>query len=70
MSYMDYEEMILARQESEADDCTDCEYKGNCHNQCMEINYIYNPNLNRRNNHEYTKKKNNNQTLLQQKKLQ
>ena len=29
---MDYEEMILARQESEADECTDCEYKGNCHN--------------------------------------
>ena len=42
---MDYEEMILARQESEADDCTDCEYKENCHNQCMEIHCIYNPNL-------------------------
>ena len=45
MSYIDYEEMILARQESEADDCTDCEYKGNCHNQCMEIHCVYNPNL-------------------------
>lgn len=42
---MDYEEMILARQESEVDDCTDCKYKENCHNQCMRIHCIYNPNL-------------------------
>ena len=42
---MDYEEMILARQESEADDCAGCEYKENCHNQCMKIRCIYNPNL-------------------------
>lgn len=61
---MDYEEMILARQESEADDCTDCEYKENCHNQCMEVNCIYNPNL-KRNDYEHTKKKNDNQIILQ-----
>lgn len=42
---MGYEEMILARQENEADECTDCECKVNCHNQCMEIHCIYNSNL-------------------------
>lgn len=41
----DYEEKILARQESEADDCIDCSYKGvtTCRNQCMKEHYIYNP---------------------------
>lgn len=40
----DYEELILAMQESEADDCKTCSYKGrNCHNQCMEIENHYNP---------------------------
>jgi hypothetical protein len=34
---MDWEELILARQESEADDCTNCPYKGEkCRNQCTE----------------------------------
>ena len=36
---MDYENMILARQDSEADDCTRCPYKGHYDNQCMRIEY-------------------------------
>lgn len=34
---MNYEDAILAMQESETDDCTSCEYKTHCNNQCMEI---------------------------------
>lgn len=35
---MDIEEMILARQESEAEDCLYCPYKGDkCRSQCLEI---------------------------------
>lgn len=34
-----YEDLILEMQESEADDCANCQYKGigRCQNQCMEI---------------------------------
>lgn len=40
----DYEGLILARQESESDECTTCPYKGmECENQCMEIELHYNP---------------------------
>lgn len=40
----DYEEMILAEQESEEDDCKACPYKGTkCRNQCMEVEYHHNP---------------------------
>lgn len=42
-----WEDVILERQESEAEDCSDCEYKEKCRNQCMEIQKIYNPNLRR-----------------------
>lgn len=42
-----YEDAILERQESIADECYDCEYKSNCKNQCMEIHVTYNPNLRR-----------------------
>ena len=48
-----WEDVILERQESEAEDCSDCEYKGKCRNQCMEIQKIYNPNL-RRQRDDYT----------------
>ena len=41
----DHEDLILARQESEADDCTTCEYRTRCRNQCMETEEHYNPNL-------------------------
>lgn len=33
----DYENAILSRQESEADDCANCPHKTACNNQCMEI---------------------------------
>lgn len=38
----DYEDMILAYQESEEDECFGCLYKGtNCNNQCMRIEEKY-----------------------------
>lgn len=34
----DYEDAILDAQESEADDCSICPYKGDkCRNQCEEV---------------------------------
>lgn len=44
---MDIEEMILERQESEADECNACVYKTKCQNQCMELEEHYNPYLQR-----------------------
>ena len=38
-----YEDKILTMQESIADDCTDCEYKTCCRNQCTETTKHYNP---------------------------
>lgn len=39
----DLEDAILIRQESEAEECTTCPYRGNeCRNQCMEIKNVYN----------------------------
>lgn len=41
-----YEYAILDAQDSQSDECHDCEYKGSvCRNQCMELKTIYNPNL-------------------------
>lgn len=41
-----YEDAILNTQDSQSDECHDCEFKGTaCHNQCMELKPIYNPNL-------------------------
>lgn len=41
-----YEDAILNAQESESDCCRDCAYKSTtCHNQCMQLHPIYNPNL-------------------------
>ena len=44
-----YEDRILEYQERESNDCAGCEFasKEKCRNQCMEIHYIYNPNLRR-----------------------
>lgn len=42
-----WEDAILERQESDAEDCSKCDYKWECKNQCMEIQKIYNPNLRR-----------------------
>lgn len=33
----DYEELILARQDSDYDECCDCEYRKECRSQCEEI---------------------------------
>lgn len=38
---MDYEKLILERQESESDDCKNCPYKENCKNQCERITEKY-----------------------------
>lgn len=40
-----YEDSILDRIESEADDCKHCEYasESNCRNQCMRIETVVNP---------------------------
>lgn len=41
-----YEDKILEAQDGIFDKCHYCEYKGSaCHNQCMELKPIYNPNL-------------------------
>lgn len=46
MNYNDYENLILASQDSEADDCHTCPYRGTtCRSQCMAIEEHYNPNL-------------------------
>ena len=36
---IDYEWMILERQESEADDCTGCPHRKDCRSQCERIRY-------------------------------
>ena len=42
----DWEDGILIRQESEADECVTCPYrKDECRNQCMKIKSVYNPYL-------------------------
>lgn len=41
-----YEDAILEAQDGISDECHDCEFNGAaCHNQCMELKPIYNPNL-------------------------
>lgn len=48
---LSYENLILARQDSEQDDCTNCEYLNECRTgkrkQCVwsEVQEMYNPNL-------------------------
>ena len=40
-----YEELILASQEGEYDECATCPFKGvdTCKNQCMEVEEVHNP---------------------------
>ena len=40
---MNYEELILARQEEEIDECSTCPHRGKCANQCNEVTEVYNP---------------------------
>lgn len=42
-----WEDAIFDRQESETDECKDCEYKHRCKDQCNEVHVVYNPNLRR-----------------------
>lgn len=42
-----WEDAILDRQESETDECKECEYKQRCKNQCNEVHVVYNQNLRR-----------------------
>lgn len=40
----DYEDLILESQESESDECTTCPYRETaCNNQCLRVDYHYNP---------------------------
>lgn len=40
----DWEDAILDMQESEEDECSTCEYRGErCRNQCSRIDVRYNP---------------------------
>lgn len=42
----DYEELILVAQDTEIEDCADCEYRGcKCKGQCGKITSIYNPHI-------------------------
>lgn len=40
------EDAILVSQDSDAEWCHDCQYKGySCRNQCVQVHAIHNPNL-------------------------
>ena len=45
---MDYEYLILNNSDEDAiiDECINCSYKGECNNQCMQVEAVYNPILN------------------------
>lgn len=48
MTYLgpSFEDAIFDNQDSDAEWCHDCQYKGNsCRNQCMQVHAIHNPNL-------------------------
>ena len=46
---IDYEYLILNNSDADntTDECTSCPYKGQCNNQCMQIETIYNPYINK-----------------------
>ena len=46
---MDYEYLILNNSDENAiiDECASCPYKGQCNNQCMQIEAVYNPYINK-----------------------
>ena len=45
----DYEYLILNNSDENAttDECKTCPYKGQCNNQCMQIEAVYNPYINK-----------------------
>ena len=46
---MDYEYLILNNSDEDAiiDECVSCPYKGQCNNQCMQVEAVYNPYINK-----------------------
>ena len=46
---IDYEYLILNNSDADntTDECTSCPYKGQCNNQCMQVEAIYNPYINK-----------------------
>ena len=46
---IDYEYLILNNNDENAiiDECASCPYKGQCNNQCMQVEVIYNPYINK-----------------------
>ena len=46
---MDYEYLILNNSDENAiiDECVSCPYKGQCNNQCMQVEAVYNPYINK-----------------------
>ena len=45
----DYEYLILNNSDADntTDECRTCPYKGQCNNQCMQIEAVYNPYINK-----------------------
>ena len=46
---MDYEYLILNNSDEDAiiDECISCPYKEQCNNQCMQVETVYNPYINK-----------------------
>ena len=46
---IDYEYLILNNSDADntTDECTSCPYKGQCNNQCMQVEAVYNPYINK-----------------------
>ena len=46
---IDYEYLILNNSDADntTDECTNCPYKGQCNNQCMRVEAVYNPYINK-----------------------
>ena len=46
---IDYEYLILNNSDADntTDECVSCPYKGQCNNQCMQVETVYNPYINK-----------------------
>ena len=46
---IDYEYLILNNSDADntTDECVSCPYKGQCNNQCMQVEAVYNPYINK-----------------------
>lgn len=46
---IDYEYLILNNSDADntTDECASCPYKGQCNNQCMQVETVYNPYINK-----------------------